>query len=106
MSKTGTTRALAAAGSLIGSHVPDNPIAKCTFSEPFTDVDYVDLKNGTKIIIYFGFIKYEGLLNFIYMRGFGVIYDFKRSFFVDINSDTYNYDIKTERPQGAMTHFQ
>lgn len=46
------------------------------------------------------------MLNFVYTKGFGVYYDFGRSFFGDINSDAYNYDIKTERPQGAMTYFQ
>jgi hypothetical protein len=81
-------------------------MAKCTFREPLTEVDYVDIKEGKKAIIFFGFIKYEGMLNFVYTKGFGVYYDFRRSFFVDINSDSYNYDIKTERPQGAITHFQ
>lgn len=105
-SKTGTTRALAVATNYIGSNVPATPLAKCSFREPFTGPDYVDLRDGRKIIIFFGFIKYEGMLNFVYTKGFGVYYDFGRSFFGDINSDAYNYDIKTERPQGAMTHFQ
>ena len=45
------------------------------------------------------------MLNFVYTKGFGVYYDFGRSFFGDINSDAYNYDIKTERPQGAINSF-
>src|SRR5262249_24200985 len=99
--KTGNTRALVGVTNSFGSNVPANTLPKCFLSRSMTSSEIEEFKNGSKVLTVIGFIRYEGMLNYIYTKDFGVFWHRERKYFADINSETYNYDIATERPKGA-----
>jgi hypothetical protein len=88
--------------SLWGSVANSNSVGapKCVLPAALTEIDLDDLVAKRKVVIFYGFIKYEGMLNFTYTRGFGVFYVWDKNFFADINSDAYNYDHADERQSG------
>jgi hypothetical protein len=102
LTKVGKTRAIVVPGGLYGSDTGTTSLPKCLINNPISESEYNELRAGNKCIIFFGFIKYESLLDFVYVRGFGAAYDYSRKFFVDINSDIYNYERIEKRPIGAL----
>jgi hypothetical protein len=77
-------------------------IPKCELPAPVTESDWDDLADKRKAIIFYGDLKYEGMLDITYTKGFGVLYIFEKQFFGDMNSDAYNYDRQERRPSGPV----
>jgi hypothetical protein len=93
---TKTARNIITSGAILRSNV----FGQCKFAAPISELDWVGIDKGRKFIIFYGALKYEGLLNFTYTEHFGMalIRDHPDGGFGDINIPAYNYE-EVNRPQ-------
>jgi hypothetical protein len=81
-----------------------NSIDFCKLEKSLTDIDWDAVERGSKIILFYGFIKYEGVANLTYTKHFAAYYvPALGDGFTDVDDIAFNYE-STIRPSVETKH--